>query len=174
MIAAAPVAAPPVAIAPPPVAAAAPPVAASPVASPPARPVASPPAAPPSALAQAALPDDDSALLIPRGELEEQLVNIAQLGTQATALPARGGGFHLAAVRPGSYLESLGLRTGDVVRRIDGRPINSVDDAARACAWLRVADHFTVEVVRNGAPVQLRFQIADREAGAGYGVARGG
>ena len=149
---------------PPPVAAPIqPPVAVPPtVAAPVAPPVAAPSTPAPilSARAPAARSDDeDSALLLPRAELDQQLGDIELLSAQVAVAPERGGGYRVAALRPGSFLESLGLRPGDVIRRIDGRPINTPDDAARAGAWLRVADHFTVDVLRDGAPVQLRFEI---------------
>jgi hypothetical protein len=44
--------------------------------------------------------------------------------------------------------------------RVDGRAINGVDDASAAYAWLRVTDRFTVDVVRDGRPLTLRYVIA--------------
>lgn len=49
--------------------------------------------------------------------------------------------------------------TNDVVLRIDGRPINGVEDASAVSAWVRITDKFTVEVVRDGRPVHLRYVI---------------
>ena len=69
------------------------------------------------------------------------------------------GGFRLASVRPGSFFERIGLRVNDVVLRVDGRPINGVDDASAAYAWLRVTDRFSVEVLRNGRPMTLNYVI---------------
>jgi hypothetical protein len=46
-----------------------------------------------------------------------------------------------------------------VIVRLDGRPINRVEDASAAYAWLRIADHFSVDVLRNGRPVQLRYLV---------------
>ena len=85
--------------------------------------------------------------------------DFSALGQEMTVVPASGGGFRLTALAPNGFLEHLGLRTGDIVRRIDGRPINSLDDAGKAYAWLRVTDNFTVEVTRDGQPVQLRFRV---------------
>ena len=69
------------------------------------------------------------------------------------------GGFRLAAVRPGSFFERIGLRPNDVVLRVDGRPINGVEDASAAYAWLRVTNQFAVEILRDGRPVTLRYVI---------------
>jgi PDZ domain len=166
VVAAAPAPAPAVEAAPAPALAAQAPLSPYPAApEPAAAPAALPslPAAPatpaPAAHAPATPADEDSALLIPRAEINEQLGNFEHLGQQATLAPNAGGGYRLTSLRPGSYLESLGLRAGDIVTRIDGRAINNPDDAARAYAWLRVTDHFTIDLLRDGRPVQLKFQV---------------
>ncbi|MSP61234.1 MAG: hypothetical protein EXR72_12990 [Myxococcales bacterium] len=113
---------------------------------------------PPARAPVAPAGDEETALVIPRAEFNQQLGSFELLGSQVALAPAQGG-YRIAALHPGSYVESLGFRAGDIVQRIDGRPIRTPDDAARAHAWLRVADRFTIDVLRDGAPVQLHFQI---------------
>jgi S1-C subfamily serine protease len=103
--------------------------------------------------------DDDTALFLPRSEFNEELATFEQLSAMASVIRAHGGGYRVTSLQQGSYLDSLGLRIGDVVTHIDGRPINTPEDAARAYAWLHVTDHFTVDLLRDGHPVQLKFQI---------------
>jgi type II secretory pathway component PulC len=172
----APVAAPPtpapIAAAPAPVAAAPAPVAAAPThASVSPAPVAAPapapvPAAPaPAAAAPApvapATPPPAVApyVRIPRDVLDRELADVGALAQQIALEREPSGGYRLMALQSGTFLERIGLRAGDVVVRIDGRPINTLDDASRAYAWLRVADRFTVEVVRNGTPLVLRYAV---------------
>ena len=69
-------------------------------------------------------------------------------------------------VRPGSFVSRVGLRAGDVILRVDGRPINKLEDAAAAYAWLRVTDRFTVDVLRAGQPMRLHYIIAPTAARA--------
>ncbi|MFI5288695.1 MAG: hypothetical protein ACHQ17_03560 [Polyangia bacterium] len=140
----APVAAPPAPVAPPPGAIAAPYV-------PPTMPAF--PAAPPT-VAQGPI------LIIPRTVVDRELGDFTTLASEATVSPGARGGFRLANLRAGSFLERIGLRSGDTVLRVDGRPINAVEDASAAYAWLRVTDHFTVDLMRDGRPVQLRYVIA--------------
>jgi S1-C subfamily serine protease len=96
---------------------------------------------------------------IPRDVLERELADVGALASQIALEREPTGGYRLMALQSGTFLERIGLRAGDVVLRVDGRPINSLDDASRAYAWLRVTDRFTVEVLRNGAPVVLRYAI---------------
>ena len=97
---------------------------------------------------------------IARADLDRELGDFGALSqnVQVTAQPA--GGFRLVQVRPGSFFERIGLRSNDVVMRVEGRPINGVDDASAAYAWLRVTNRFSVDLVRDGRPVTLRYVIA--------------
>jgi hypothetical protein len=99
-------------------------------------------------------------VLIPRPELDRELGDFAALSQDVQVATQPEGGFRLAQVRSGSFFERIGLRTNDVVLRIDGRPINGVEDASAAYAWLRVTNKFTVDVLRDGHPLTLRYVIA--------------
>ena len=149
----APVVAPPL----PPPAAAPSPAATAPVATP------VTPSAPATApVASAVTPDRRSgpAMMIPRADLDRALGDFAALSQDVQVTQQPEGGFRLAAVRPGSFFERIGLRPNDVVLRVDGRPLNGIDDASAAYAWLRVTDRFTVDLVRDGRPLTLRYVIA--------------
>lgn len=118
------------------------------------------PAAPPSAALFAAVnPATLPATLIPRAHLDQELANLGSLGQRVSVTPQAGGGFRLVALQEGSFLQRAGLRPGDVVVRIDTRPINRPEDAFQAAVWLKMADQFTVDVLRDGRPLTLRFLI---------------
>lgn len=89
----------------------------------------------------------------------QQLEDFNAIASFVTVTPVEGGGYRLTLVKRGGYLERLGLRDGDVVKKIDGRAINSADDASRAYSWLRATDHFSVDVVREGVLVTLRYRL---------------
>ena len=106
------------------------------------------------------------ATVIPRLDLDRELGDFGSLSRQAMVTPSQTGGFQLVAVRPGSFVSRVGLRVGDVIVRVDGRPINKLEDAAAAYAWLRVTDRFTVDVLRSGQPMRLHYIIAPTAARA--------
>ena len=111
------------------------------------------------------------AVAISRGTFNAYLANFEALAEQVTIEPVAGGGYRLTSLRPGSILEMLGLRAGDVVLRVDGRPINTLEDVARAHAWLRVAGQgegqggsaptsgFVIDALRDGMAVRLRLRL---------------
>jgi S1-C subfamily serine protease len=100
-----------------------------------------------------------AAIVVPRAFLDRGLSDFAALDEQVTLTQLPQGGFRIAALRQGSFLERMGLRAGDIILRVDGRPLNGVDDASAAYAWVRVTDRFTVEVVRAGRPLTLRYVV---------------
>lgn len=105
-----------------------------------------------------------STVVISRAELDRELADFDSLSQQVQVAAQPQGGFRLAHVRSGCFFERIGLRTNDVVLRVDGRPMNGVEDASAAYAWLRVADRFTVDVLRDGRPVTLRYVVAPVQA----------
>ncbi|HJZ85443.1 MAG TPA: hypothetical protein VKN99_09750 [Polyangia bacterium] len=96
---------------------------------------------------------------IGRQQLESELRDFAALAQDLVLQPAPGGGWKLVRLHDGSLLRKLGLRPGDVVRRVADLPINTFDDAAAAYARIRTSDHVSVELEREGRPLTLVVKI---------------
>jgi regulator of sigma E protease len=71
-------------------------------------------------------------------------------------------------VQPGSPAEHAGIRSGDLVRRIDGTAIGSFDDIQRI-VMPRAGETLVVEVERNGQPQQFTVVPESREVSDGFG-----
>lgn len=69
------------------------------------------------------------------------------------------GGAEVGTVHPGSPGERVGLRPGDVVAEMDGRPIRSAADLEAALAALAPGQTVALEIRRDGRPVRLRLQV---------------
>ncbi len=97
-------------------------------------------------------------LTVKRAELEAALSDFTRLGKDIgfVRLPR---GVRLGTVAPSSYFWRLGLRGGDVVTAIDGKPLRTLDDAAAAYVRLGTARQLAVEVERAGARGTLRFAL---------------
>lgn len=59
----------------------------------------------------------------------------------------------------GSVLTSLGVQTGDVVQSVNGVEIRNMGDIVNVINSLMGGDNFDVNVVRNGSPVSLKYNI---------------
>lgn len=72
-------------------------------------------------------------------------------------LPGRR--FRVSRLRAGGLLSPLGLRVGDVIRRVQGRALGSAADAAEVFAGLRPGQILRLEWVRGDALVELTVRL---------------
>ena len=95
---------------------------------------------------------------LPRNLIGEQLKNPDFL-RQAHIVGRKDGGFLVRKLKKGSLYEKLGLRQGDVIKSVNGEPINTIEDAMRQYQQLNTAGQVQVEVLRNGQPQMLQFHL---------------
>ena len=72
---------------------------------------------------------------------------------------ARGQGLTITEVRPGSPAQGLGLRRGDVLLKVAGDAMESVDDFARAFKDYRMANTVLLLVGRGGRGYYVRLRV---------------
>ena len=100
---------------------------------------------------------------IDRGMLDEQLQDLSKLGSQARVVPNyRNGkyeGFKLVGVRPGSLYRSIGVRSGDVIKSVNGKAIDSPNKALELFEQLKASSSIQLEIERRGQPKQLNYAI---------------
>jgi len=101
------------------------------------------------------------AMKLSRRDLERSLSNFASLSREAQIERAPGGGVRIVQLSRGSFFSRIGLEAGDIVRRVAGHAIDSVDAAAGAYAAVISAREVLVEIERRGRPVALRYHLVD-------------
>lgn len=79
---------------------------------------------------------------------------------QATLAPSSGGGFLVRQIQPNSLYEKLGLRAGDVIKSVNGQPINSAEDAIRLYQQMSSISSVQMEIIRGGKSEALYYQFA--------------
>ncbi|ARP91228.1 peptidase [Bordetella genomosp. 9] len=80
-------------------------------------------------------------------EVNQQLANSFKLDTPTGAL--------IASVQKGSAADKAGLKSGDIIRAIDGRPIISSGDLASAISLDSPGQRITLDIWRDGKPQQI-------------------
>jgi general secretion pathway protein C len=95
---------------------------------------------------------------VDRDAVRQQVQRPEFLG-QALIVPHAGGGFQVREVQAGSLYEKLGLRAGDVIRNVNGQPVNNMDEAMRMYQQLGSMGQINIEVVRAGRPEILHYDM---------------
>ncbi len=112
----------------------------------------------PGAAPKARAPEEPAQTLS-RRELDWALSDFAALSRQIRIERVDDGGVRIAELERGSFLARLGIKRGDVVLRVAGHPIDTVDQAAAAYAALADARDVVVELERRGKPLRLRYRL---------------
>ena len=113
-----------------------------------------------AAAAPAAKPRSEKRKLS-RKELDRALADFAALTRDIKIERATGGGIQVTALAKGSFPARAGIEKGDVVRRVAGHGIDTVDDAASAYAAVMKAKQVVVEIERRGARLHITYQLTD-------------
>jgi putative serine protease PepD len=96
--------------------------------------------------------------VVPRLSRGERIVR-PYLGVTTAPAPQ---GAAIQAVLPGGPAEHEGLRAGDVIVGIDGRPVDEPEDVSDAVSAHRPGDEIEVEVMRDGKRRTIRVELETR------------
>ncbi|PTL78500.1 type II secretion system protein GspC [Vitiosangium sp. GDMCC 1.1324] len=100
---------------------------------------------------------------ISRKDLDIAIANPNELMMQARVIPAiRDGvaqGFKMFSIRSGSLYSQIGLQNGDVLQRINGLSLDSVERGLEAYQKMRESPRLELDVERNGQPVRLTYSV---------------
>jgi S1-C subfamily serine protease len=77
----------------------------------------------------------------------------------AAVADPNGTGVRISGFHAGSRADKMGLEDGDLLRVIDGKPVDDVQRAVRALDGLSEKDTATLELTRKGQPITLIFEI---------------
>jgi|GEM_PF-2064023 len=93
-----------------------------------------------------------------RRELSAALADFDKLAREVQ-VEAHPRGVAIAGLARGSFLDRIGLRTGDVIVSVAGQSIASVDAAAEVYSRILIASAFDIELERDGAAMTIDCQI---------------
>ncbi len=96
-------------------------------------------------------------------EIEQAQENMSQLLTQIRVVPnftdGQPDGFKVFAIRPGSLFAKIGLRNGDVIKRINGIEIQGPEQAFEAYQRLKDETTIQIDLVRRNQNQTFTYEI---------------
>jgi general secretion pathway protein C len=101
--------------------------------------------------------------IVARARVDATLGDLNQVVQQARMVPnfkdGAVDGFKVFAIQPNSIFQQLGLQNGDVIQRINGNEINSVEKAIPMLQLARNESTVTIDLIRGGAKKTLTIEI---------------
>jgi general secretion pathway protein C len=105
----------------------------------------------------------DNHYMLQRAVVDKNLSNLGSLLTQIRAVPnmvgGRPEGYVLSEIQPGSIFQQIGLHDGDILMNINGQEVRDPAQAMQLFATLRNSPSLTLQVMREGAPMQMQYTI---------------
>lgn len=105
----------------------------------------------------------ETEFVVDRIELDNQLSNLSMLLQQARAVPSyKNGaavGLRVFAIRPDSLFSKIGLRNGDVLLNINGKPLSDLTEAIKMFEVMKSENSFTVLLERNRENKEFTYQV---------------
>jgi len=100
---------------------------------------------------------------VSRSMLDAELSDLARLQAEARVVPhyenQKYEGFKLVGVRPGSLYRALGIRSGDVIKSVNGVAIDSPNKALELFQQLQNSSNIRVDVERRGQQQTLSYNV---------------
>jgi general secretion pathway protein C len=100
-----------------------------------------------------------NAYSLSRNELNTVLQDPRQLNYLGRIGTHPSGGVRLDQAPGGSLPDKLGLKEGDVIKNVNGQPVNSPGDLARVYQQFGTLTQIRAEILRGGTPLLLTYQI---------------
>ena len=104
-----------------------------------------------------------SVITLSHSDLKSSLSDINKLLSQALIRPhlkdGKSDGLAVSRIISGSLFAKLGLRNGDIVQRINGRPISSPDDVLSLYEDLKSGSHVSLQLTRKGKSKTIDYEF---------------
>ncbi len=98
-----------------------------------------------------------------RGVLGAQAQDLTPELAQAFGLSAQRGAV-VTQVTPGSPADKAGLKSGDIITHLNGRPVRDASDVRNVIGLLRIGQKVEMQVMRNGKGHTLRANVEQPRA----------
>ncbi len=109
--------------------------------------------------------EQDGTYIINKMELMGQMLKANELIAKVRVSPIPDGttnrlsGFRIDNVPSGSLIEEVGIRNGDVILAVQGKRLQSMQDAWQMFNRVQSQSRIEVVLLRNEQPMTLRYEI---------------
>lgn len=106
---------------------------------------------------------DGNKVTVQKSKVDSTLQDLNQVIQQARMVPnydnGQVDGFKIFGIRNGSIFKDLGLQNGDVINRINGTQIDSIEKALPMLQLLKTENSHTIDITRKGQKQTMEINI---------------
>ena len=99
-----------------------------------------------------------TAFTVPQSRVNEAIADAENIFREIRVTPADNG-FQVSGIRPGSLADEFGLKDGDVITSVNRTPLTGPENMMRVYNDVLQRGSASVEVMRDGQRVNLRYRI---------------
>ena len=122
---------------------------------------ASPPSS--SSLTPAQVDDRQQVISVKRSQIDEAIKDINQLMKQVRIIPnfnqGKPDGLTISGIPQDSFFSQIGLKSGDILSGVDGKAIESVDDALKLYTGMKSSSRVKLQLKRGGREEVIDYAI---------------
>lgn len=123
----------------------------------------------PSALAKNVVEQLKTGKTVSRGWIGVTIQDVDEMSAKALGLKKASGAL-IGSVMTGAPAEKAGLRSGDIIIRVDRTKIKSASDLTKSIAGKKPGSDVNMEVIRNGKSKKFTIILGDRAKGLNSAV----
>ncbi|TAL18486.1 PDZ domain-containing protein [bacterium] len=109
----------------------------------------------------------ENAWAIDRSEFDNAIANMTALMQQIRVVPNVTGtgdsvqtdGFKVFSIVPASLFSRIGLQNNDIIKEVNGTPLNSIEQAYEAFSRLQGESSIQLNLLRKGQPLTLAYDV---------------
>lgn len=106
----------------------------------------------------------DNKFIVDAKLVEEAMKDPEKLASQMRVTPHKGAdgsveGYRLSGIRRNSLFSKLGIKNGDVVHAVNGKPLTSVSSAMSAYETLQKDKNFSFEITRRNQKQTFEYEV---------------
>ena len=102
-------------------------------------------------------------IIVKRSQIDTAIKDVNTLMKQIRIRPhfrnGKPDGFRLTGIRPNSIFYKMGLKSGDIIMGVDGKDIESVDDALKFYQNLQSSSRVQLQIKRRGLLKTIDYRI---------------
>lgn len=107
--------------------------------------------------------ESQNRIQLKRSQIDEAIQDINALMKQVRIIPnftqGKPDGLKVTGVMTGSFFNQIGLQSGDIILGVDGKPIESVDDALKLYTGMKTADSLRLNLRRGNRDQIIEYGI---------------